>query len=148
MSPDHAQETIFVHWSDGKPPANNSGSTKIANHKCGVPDCDKAYARYSDLYRHLLSHNSGPRTHSCLADRCPRKGLNGFWRLDKSKEHMQRKHPEIEIERWHYGGLWGGYRDVEKREEHEALMLSKGYRPHHDNTRWFVEMSPSEMAAI
>ncbi|KAI4261967.1 MAG: hypothetical protein L6R42_002845 [Xanthoria sp. 1 TBL-2021] len=127
------------------------GSRNTATYKCGVEDCDKAFVRKGDLSRHLKSHKSGPRTHNCLADRCPRKGLKGFWRADKLKDHMDRKHPEIEVEHWNY---WyrligtGGYRDVEKREEHEALMLSKGYRPYHTGSVEFRELYTWEKAAV
>ncbi|KAL8991824.1 MAG: hypothetical protein Q9169_007619 [Polycauliona sp. 2 TL-2023] len=155
MKADHPPETIFEHWLNGKRPTTTIGSTKFAPHKCGVKDCEKSFVRKGDLVRHLKSHNSGPRTHSCLADSCRRKGIKGFWRLDKLKDHMERKHPEIEIERWTATDAWylemrvemRGYRDVEKREEHEAAMLSKGYKPDCPGSKWFNKMSASEMAA-
>ncbi|KAL8669560.1 MAG: hypothetical protein Q9168_005857 [Polycauliona sp. 1 TL-2023] len=151
MNPDHGQNGIFEHWSNGKPPATDVGSTKLTPHKCGVETCEKAFVRKADLERHLKSHKNGPRTHSCLADRCPRKSIKGFWRLDKFKDHMQRKHPEIKYERCTFidgTNCEKGYRDVEKREEHEALMLSKGYKPH-AYIYWrmrFIKMAPWEMA--
>ncbi|KAI4275038.1 MAG: hypothetical protein L6R38_005977 [Xanthoria sp. 2 TBL-2021] len=154
MKSDHQQGLVFEHWSDGKPPATASGSTNTATYKCDVEDCDKAFVRKGDLSRHLKSHKSGPRAHNCLADGCPRKGLKGFWRVDKFKDHMDRKHPEIEFERWVYykPNVWvyklGGYRDVEKREQHEALMLSKGYKPRLPGSVAFRKLYAWERAAV
>ncbi len=148
--PDHPQGLVFEHWSNGKPPATIAGSKTNATHKCGVEDCDKAFVNKSDLVRHLQTHKSGPRTYDCLAEGCPRRGLKGFWRVDKFKNHMDRKHPEIEFERYfrwdHSFYMIVGYRDVEKREQHEALMRSKGYKPLPPGSRNFYRMSDAEMA--
>ncbi|KAL8847645.1 MAG: hypothetical protein Q9221_007333 [Calogaya cf. arnoldii] len=149
MKSDHRQGLVFENWTDGNPPATASGSTKSADHMCGVEGCGKAFIRKGDLTRHLKSHQGGPRTYPCLAEECPRKGLKDFWREDKFKDHMERKHPEIEYERWYYTpSPGGGYRDVEKREQHEALMRSKGFQPFtFKATHYFREMPPSEMEA-
>ena len=149
--PDHQQGLVFEHWSNGKPPATIAGSKTNATHKCGVEDCDKAFVNKSDLARHLKSHNSGARTYDCLAEGCPRRGLKGFWRVDKFKDHMGRKHPEIEFERCYYFYHWPNielprYRDVEKREQHEAMMRSKGYKPRSPGSTFFQNMSAAEMA--
>ena len=142
--PDHQQGLVFEHWSNGKPPATIAGSKTNATRKCGVEDCDKAFFNKSDLVRHLQTHKSGPRTHDCLAEGCPRRGLKGFWRADKFKDHMDRKHPEIGFESYfdRLGYRYPvRYRDVEKREQHEALMRSKGYEPRSPGSRQFVEIS-------
>ena len=150
--PDHQQGLVFEHWSNGKPPAIIAGSKTNATHKCGVEDCDKAFFNKSDLVRHLQTHKSGPRTYDCLAEGCPRRGLKGFWRVDKFKDHMDRKHPEIGFESYRYYGASHystlRYRDVEKREQHEALMRSKGYKPYSPGSRYFYTMSAAEMAAV
>lgn len=151
--PGHPQGLVFEYWSNGKPPATIAGSKSNAAHKCGVEDCDKAFLNKGDLVRHLQTHKSGPRTHDCLAEGCPRRGLKGFWRADKFKDHMDRKHPEIELERcWHYiigyASKIFGYRDVEKPEQHEAWMRSKGYKPFSPGSRYFYRMSAAEMAAV
>ena len=150
--PDSQQGLVFEHWSNGKPPATVAGSKPNATHKCGVKDCDKAFLRKPDLARHLESHKSGPRTHDCLAEGCPRRGLKGFWRADKFKDHMARKHPEIEFERCGYYSRSISstlrYRDVEKREQHEALMRSKGYMTYPPGSRNFYRMSDAGMAAV
>ena len=149
-NPDHQQGLVFEHWSNGKPPATIAGSKTNATHKCGVEDCDKAFLRKPDLARHLESHKSGPRNHDCLAEGCPRRGLKGFWRADKLKDHMARMHPEIELEPYGYYGpsiyCTVRYRDVEKREQHEALMRSKGYKPRSPGSRRFDRMSDAERA--
>ena len=148
--PDHQQGLVFEHWSNGKPPATIAESKKIATHKCGVDDCDKAFFNKGDLARHLQTHKSGPRKHDCLAEGCTRRGLKGFWRVDKFKDHMDRKHPEIELERYGYYGPSHSYtlryRDVEKREQHEALMRSKGYKPSSPGSTHFRMMSDVERA--
>ena len=134
-------ELVFEQWHDGKPPLSTTEPSRNADFPCGVPDCDKAFGRKSDLNRHLKSHQSGPRSHNCLADGCPRRGTKGFWRLDKLMDHLDRKHPEIEVERW--SCFWGpekGCRDIGKRGEHEALMRSKGFKPNHETSRWFVPL--------
>lgn len=66
--------------------------------------------------------------------------MKGFWRRDKLKDHLDRKHPEIEVERWYLpaGIKTGGYRDVAKRGEHEALMHSKGLMPSFQNSIIYV----------
>ena len=147
---DHQQELVFEHWSNGKPPATIAGSKTNATHKCGVEDCDKAFFNKSDLVRHHQTHKSGPRTHDCLAEGCPRRGLKGFWRADKFRDHMARKHPEIGFECYEYDGPSSyytlRYRDVEKREQHEALMRSKGYKPSSPGSTLFFKMSDAEMA--
>ena len=74
--------------------------------------------------------------------------MKGFWRIDKLKDHMERKHPEIETERWFCRWKVGGCRDVEKRAQHETLMRSKGYKPSSWNPKHFVEMSAEEKAAV
>lgn len=70
--------------------------------------------------------------------------MKGFWRLDKLKTHLNSKHPEIDVQPWSFGsylyfptlgnlqpaakGLYkGGYLDVANREEHQAMMRSKGF---------------------
>ncbi|KAL9631502.1 MAG: hypothetical protein Q9204_004202 [Flavoplaca sp. TL-2023a] len=150
MKPDHESNMIFEHWTDGKPPATTSGAVNIGTHACGIEGCNKAFVRKADLSRHLESHKSGPRTYECPADKCPRKQTKGFWRMDKLKDHMERKHPEIEIECWYHGWMprSGGYRDVEKRAQHETLMRSKGYKPNSEDRTWFIEMSAEEKAAV
>lgn len=84
--------------------------------------------------------------------------MSGFNRLDKLKDHLNRKHPEVEVERWYKvdnhlerrrrTGLmerWllshlipGGYREVSKRGEHEVQMRSKGFGPSHYHPQAFV----------
>lgn len=111
-----------------------SGKPASTQYPCEFEGCDKTFSREKDMERHAQSHRSGPRTYDCPANHCRRTGLKGFWRLDKLKEHLVSKHPETEFERWYqvstsYSGIVaGGYRDVAKREEHDALMRSKGYR--------------------
>ncbi len=137
---DSEQGLVFEQWHDGKPPPSTTESSRNAGFPCGVPDCEQAFGRKSDLDRHLKSHQSGPRTYSCIAEGCPRRGMKGFWRLDKLKDHLDRKHSETEVEQWWYLPDFrcgyrtsdlkvGGYRDVAKRVEHEALMYSKGFEP-------------------
>lgn len=66
--------------------------------------------------------------------------------MDKLKDHLDRKHPEIEVERWYYGWRQTGgrsdevthYRDVTKRAEHEVDMLSKGFKPMFEGSILFV----------
>ncbi|KAL8910956.1 MAG: hypothetical protein Q9172_007760 [Xanthocarpia lactea] len=144
VNPDHQPELVFEQWHDGKPPPSTTELSRNADFPCGVPDCDKAFVRRSDLYRHLKSHQSGPRTYNCLADGCPRRGMKGFWRQDKLKDHLDRKHSEIEVERYFTldGGYFAhltkrGYRDVAKRGEHEAVMRSKGFEPYTENPHIF-----------
>ncbi|KAL8857791.1 MAG: hypothetical protein Q9178_005691 [Gyalolechia marmorata] len=129
MNPDHQPKLVFEQWPEGKPPPSTTELSRNADFPCSVPDCDKAFGRKGDLQRHLKSHQSGPRSYNCVADGCPRRGMKGFWRRDKLKDHLDRKHPEIEVERWYLlpGIKMGGYRDVAKRGEHEALMRSKGF---------------------
>ncbi|KAL8767850.1 MAG: hypothetical protein Q9209_005742 [Squamulea sp. 1 TL-2023] len=124
----------FEHWQDGKAPTTITKPRPSITFACTVPECNKLFNRKGELTRHLKSHESGPRTHDCLAESCTRKGTEGFWRMDKLKDHLDRKHPDIDYERWFYGwftSVVGGYRDVTKRGEHEALMRSKGYKPYH-----------------
>ncbi|KAL8837356.1 MAG: hypothetical protein Q9176_005774 [Flavoplaca citrina] len=150
MKPVHESNMIFEHWTDGKKPlATTSEAVNIGSHVCDIEGCDKAFVRKGDLSRHLKSHKSGPRTHDCLADKCPRKQMKGFWRMDKLKDHMARKHPEIEIERWYnYWTNERGYRDVEKRAQHEVLMRSKGFKAFTPGYTRFWRMSPAENAAV
>lgn len=74
--------------------------------------------------------------------------MKGFWRIDKFKDHMKRKHPEIDFECWYCWEPNGprGYRDIEKRAQHEILMKSKGYIPI-PGSRCFRKMSAAEKAA-
>ena len=76
--------------------------------------------------------------------------MKGFWRIDKLKDHMERKHPEIEIERWYYAwtNRGGGYRDVEKSAQHKIWMRSKRYKPSDWDSIYFLSMSAAEEAAI
>ncbi|KAL8799562.1 MAG: hypothetical protein Q9182_005801 [Xanthomendoza sp. 2 TL-2023] len=137
QSPPDTKPLVIEQWHNGKAPVATRDNTAEKNFVCDVPDCDKAFAKNGDLTRHLNSHKTGPRTYGCLAPRCPRKGMKGFWRLDKLKDHLDRKHPELEVERWYFeyqadrlaDGGHGGYRDVTKRDEHVALMRSEGYKP-------------------
>lgn len=130
-SADNRDALTFKHWSPGKGPSQSMYKTSVGAFACEIEDCDKTFSRKGDMERHSLSHESGPRAHDCLARRCRRKGTNGFWRLDKLKDHMDCKHPETEIERWYYARdsyrQGGGYRVLAKRGEHEEYMRSLGY---------------------
>ncbi|KAI4179836.1 MAG: hypothetical protein L6R41_007609 [Letrouitia leprolyta] len=112
------------------PPVNQEIS---AGFTCKAEDCNKAFIRKGDLARHSKSHQTGPKTYDCFVEQCRRKGYKGFWRLDKLKDHLDCKHPEVEVEQWSTA-LWvrpklRGYRDVTRLEEHEAMMRSKGFEP-------------------
>ncbi|KAI4214572.1 MAG: hypothetical protein LQ351_002989 [Letrouitia transgressa] len=100
---------------------------------CQQEGCDKVFGRLSDLERHARSHQSGPREFECPARKCRRKGVDGFWRVDKLKDHIAAKHPEMEVERWYYGfgSQCGGLRDVTRVAEHEDVMFRKGYKPNY-----------------
>ncbi|KAL8735766.1 MAG: hypothetical protein Q9166_000629 [cf. Caloplaca sp. 2 TL-2023] len=152
VSTNDLQEVLFEQWHDGKKPTITTKSSTEGKFKCKVPDCNKAFCRKADLDRHLKNHQSGPRTYDCLAQKCPRKGLKGFWRLDKFKDHLDRKHPDIEVERWSLR-VWGseydqiersGYRDVTKSKEHVALMRSKGFAPVSSYITQFVKQRGSQ----
>ncbi|KAL8646230.1 MAG: hypothetical protein Q9210_006256 [Variospora velana] len=121
-------DLVFVHWGNPRTPGPASRALASKKFRCLDEDCDKTFSRESDMLRHWGSHRSGPKAYDCPANRCPRTGMKGFWRSDKLKAHLDSKHPEIEVERWflRVRGL-GGFRDVAKREEHEAMMRSKGY---------------------
>ncbi|KAL8682363.1 MAG: hypothetical protein Q9186_001553 [Xanthomendoza sp. 1 TL-2023] len=152
LDPPNTKPLVVEQWHNGKAPVPTKENNAEKKFVCDVAECNKAYSRYADMTRHLDSHKTGPRAHDCVASRCPRKGMKGFWRLDKLKDHMDRKHPEIEIEPW---CLWfgnesdlssnhlrlyscKGFRDVSKRDEQEALMRSKGYRPLYEGSNLFV----------
>lgn len=59
---------------------------------CLHPNCDKVYSRIGDLRRHYLTHRTGPKGFDCPWNGCVRKGLNGFWRSDKLRDHLICKH--------------------------------------------------------
>ena len=73
-------------------------------HKCKVSGCDrkeKGFATINDLHRHEKSvHASNPRgskDYKCFAPACLNK-VKIWPRLDNFKQHLNRMHPEIEIE--------------------------------------------------
>ena len=70
-------------------PTGRAGNSRARTHRCNVSmQCQKAFARRADRDRHALTHNSASaRTYSCPSNGCDRIGVNGFWRLDKYKEH-------------------------------------------------------------
>ena len=138
----------FHYWTPENHANPSVNLVKEKVFKCEFEDCDKAFGRGGDLTRHHLSHQSGNRLYSCLASRCGRKGVKGFWRLDKFKAHLDAKHPEIEVERWiarHYFPYRSkeyGYRDVTKVKEHEAEMLANGWQPTRPSSLAFFRIGP------
>ncbi|EPE33350.1 hypothetical protein GLAREA_06362 [Glarea lozoyensis ATCC 20868] len=65
-------------------PNRNAGSFR-----CDYPGCNEIIKRFHDLARHKRKH--GPPQYRCLVQDCPR-GLVGFTRTDKLREHQQKMH--------------------------------------------------------
>ncbi|KAL9023045.1 MAG: hypothetical protein Q9196_007415, partial [Gyalolechia fulgens] len=156
----------FEQQPQDRAPGHPADKSKAATFFCEAADCNKAYIRHGDLDRHRKSHGTGPKAYDCCVARCPRKGYKGFWRIDKLKDHLDCKHPEVEVERWYKLSAYGqdlhdqesfssrnlssrpfsvlqGFRDVTRREEHEALMRSRGFAPHPHDPRIFRSIRES-----
>lgn len=129
---EQAQNITFNHWS---PDAKSKDSQITDSYKpfiCKHKGCEKALRRMGDLQRHMKSHQDGIREYDCPAPKCRRKGDKGFYRLDKLKDHLNAKHPEIEVEKYMVRSHWHsrttvGYRDISQRVEHEEMMHRKGF---------------------
>lgn len=61
-------------------------------HHCPHYGCNTSTARRSDLSRHMLTHQTGPKAFDCPFPTCNRKGFNGFARSDKMQEHFRTIH--------------------------------------------------------
>ena len=61
-------------------------------HLCLEPNCNKAFKWVGDLQRHRKTHQIGAKDYDCPATGCARKGLRGFWRSDKLRDHLLAKH--------------------------------------------------------
>lgn len=136
-------------FADANAPIHLEYQSKAVNFKCEADGCNKKFVRKGDLDRHSKTHQTGPKAYDCIVEQCRRKGYKGFWRLDKLKDHMDCKHPEVEVERWcvlkagfgysseiipsmyRHPSYWApqGLRNITRREEHEAVMRSKGFEP-------------------
>ena len=68
------------------------GGTSSRRVRCSHPGCNTSVSRPSDLARHMKIHEVGPKRFDCLAPHCRRKGLHGFPRKDKMREHYQNMH--------------------------------------------------------
>ena len=58
---------------------------------CSHPGCNKTFSRIGDRRRHLEKQH-GPPQHSCSSRNCNKKGLNGFRRPDKLRDHQRKVH--------------------------------------------------------
>ena len=74
-------------------PTETSTTALGTKHICRY--CATSFGRSSDLKRHALKHQSGPRPFSCPSDGCPYKGAKGFTRKDKMRDHVKNMHAEI-----------------------------------------------------
>jgi len=63
----------------------------IKEHWCINANCNVAFARESDLKRHIRSKHSEDRSYRCPIDTCDRS-INGFARKDKLNEHTRKEH--------------------------------------------------------
>lgn len=52
-------------------------------------ECNKTYSRAGELRRHAKKHQPGPRDWECQTPGCHRKGLKGFDRKDKMRDHFK-----------------------------------------------------------
>ncbi|KAL9600821.1 MAG: hypothetical protein Q9219_002959 [cf. Caloplaca sp. 3 TL-2023] len=148
-------DLIVEQWPNGKAPPNVEHDQTNRQFPCKVEGCDKAFIREADLDRHGKCHEAGPKSFDCCAARCPRKGTKGFWRKDKLKDHLDRKHPELEVEPWFIlkdnrypwrlilpsNYRFQGYRDIKERGEYEAHMLKKEFVPHPKDPRYYNPLS-------
>ena len=134
---------VFQQWDPKMSSRTFSEISEPKEFACPHEGCAKGYGRMSDLNRHKKTHQTGPKTFNCIALRCPRKGAKGFWRLDKLRDHIDARHPEVEYEnfwRWPYNSVaywFGGIREKNCIAEHEAEMLRIGYKPKHPGSVYF-----------
>ncbi|KAL9614862.1 MAG: hypothetical protein Q9167_000695 [Letrouitia subvulpina] len=144
MSYMHHKPTSAVPTKDlGAMPYVKQASDRHGKIPCKEAGCEKVFGRLADLERHAKSHQIGPREFECLAPECRRKGVDGFWRIDKLKDHLAAKHPGMKVERWYYGfgGQCGGLRDAARVAEHEDVMFRKGYEPKYPGDTFFYPRS-------
>lgn len=89
-----------VHITDAAVPPSAANSdhplsaptTANGKYICLHPGCTRGFKRPGDLDRHIKDHLPGPRAFDCPAPGCVRKGMNGFTRKDKMKEHWKCRH--------------------------------------------------------
>jgi len=71
-----------------------SNSTAEATFDCDTPGCRaKPFKRRGDLTRHMRTHVTEKRL-DCSAVDCKRRGVNGFTRKDKLKDHILDGHDD------------------------------------------------------
>ncbi|KAL8783264.1 MAG: hypothetical protein Q9195_009442 [Heterodermia aff. obscurata] len=61
-------------------------------YRCQHPGCNTTVSRYSDLNRHMRTHQAGVRGFDCPDNGCNRKGVKGFARKDKMLDHYHAVH--------------------------------------------------------
>ncbi len=74
------------------PALSTTASTTLGaevRYACNFPGCAVSCARSADLVRHTQKHAAGPKRHDCPTPGCSRKGLNGFDRSDKMRNHLK-----------------------------------------------------------
>ncbi|KAL8900737.1 MAG: hypothetical protein Q9207_005551 [Kuettlingeria erythrocarpa] len=69
------------------PSSSASASSPGGRHLC--LECNKTFSRNGELKRHALKHKPGPRRWECETPGCHRKGLEGFDRKDKMRDHSK-----------------------------------------------------------
>ena len=68
---------------------------------CTFGDCNSSFDLKEDLLRHVSrtkKHQTAEsQTHPCPAPGCPRKGVRGFLRKDKMREHFSTRHISFQL---------------------------------------------------
>ena len=63
----------------------------VKDHWCSEPNCSAAFARKSDLDRHIRAKHSKDPSHPCPIETCDRH-INGFSRKDHLDQHTRKEH--------------------------------------------------------
>ncbi|KAF8540533.1 hypothetical protein BDD12DRAFT_18812 [Trichophaea hybrida] len=77
-------------------PFRASAETSIVMHERGWTQCKECGKSVRALRRHIRDVHRKKDLEDCPMDGCPRKGSNGFGRVDNLRDHLRRVH-EIAI---------------------------------------------------
>jgi hypothetical protein len=83
-------------------PLNKHLKDHVKDLWCFKPNCNEAFARISDLDRHIRAKHSKDRRHPCPIETCDRHA-NGFARKDHLDRHTRKEHPNFRCGFHHCG---------------------------------------------